>query len=72
MTVVLCLLRSRELISIHMPHTWHDVLVADDCVLLGISIHMPHTWHDTLQQSLEDAVRISIHMPHTWHDMFTL
>ena len=40
MTVVLCLLRSRELISIHMPHTWHDVLSSSRKFL--ISYFNPH------------------------------
>ena len=60
------------LISIHMPHTWHD----DSAVLLGIlfipiSIHMPHTWHDTEVPVMLTLVKIiSIHMPHTWHDLY--
>ena len=33
-------------ISIHMPHTWHDVELAARQVFRIISIHMPHTWHD--------------------------
>ena len=34
-------------ISIHMPHTWHDVPYRIHFgIELGISIHMPHTWHD--------------------------
>ena len=35
-------------ISIHMPHTWHDLppLLQPDGPF--ISIHMPHTWHDTM------------------------
>ena len=39
-------------ISIHMPHTWHDVPDSrprsTDTL---ISIHMPHTWHDFLCRS---------------------
>ena len=35
------------LISIHMPHTWHDARLYRRCrTRLPISIHMPHTWHD--------------------------
>ena len=35
-------------ISIHMPHTWHDVACAVSIwAAISISIHMPHTWHDT-------------------------
>ena len=33
-------------ISIHMPHTWHDVLFFFLYPCDVISIHMPHTWHD--------------------------
>ena len=35
------------LISIHMPHTWHDADVLHNVDRpVVISIHMPHTWHD--------------------------
>ena len=34
-------------ISIHMPHTWHDVRrKLENCFAHNISIHMPHTCHD--------------------------
>ena len=40
-------------ISIHMPHTWHDVLACLEIVpLVLISIHMPHTWHDVFGVSV--------------------
>ena len=55
-------------ISIHMPHTWHDVSTPLAYVTLCISIHMPHTWHDKLLFLLDCPTDISIHMPHTWHD----
>ena len=35
-------------ISIHMPHTWHDILLTASRAGVVISIHMPHTWHDVL------------------------
>ena len=35
-----------ESISIHMPHTWHDILLFQLVRPADISIHMPHTWHD--------------------------
>ena len=35
-----------EIISIHMPHTWHDDFVRYGSQTPAISIHMPHTWHD--------------------------
>ena len=35
-----------QLISIHMPHTWHDPAPAKAEAEEVISIHMPHTWHD--------------------------
>ena len=36
-------------ISIHMPHTWHDVqLQTSRGRCSPISIHMPHTWHDII------------------------
>ena len=34
------------IISIHMPHTWHDVFLVFLAPHGIISIHMPHTWHD--------------------------
>ena len=33
-------------ISIHMPHTWHDTEDRPSYDFENISIHMPHTWHD--------------------------
>ena len=33
-------------ISIHMPHTWHDIEANYSSYPIKISIHMPHTWHD--------------------------
>ena len=43
-------LRARSIgafvISIHMPHTWHDLIPVYAAVRVHISIHMPHTWHD--------------------------
>ena len=63
------LLHIRHRISIHMPHTWHDV---------------PATLVDILEISFQSTchirgmtvaggryarkLTISIHMPHTWHD----
>ena len=38
-------------ISIHMPHTWHDAVQRDLGFAVIISIHMPHTWHDAWNQS---------------------
>ena len=56
-------------ISIHMPHTWHDLRGLENTVYCAvISIHMPHTWHDAEQLAAPHAAVISIHMPHTWHD----
>ena len=46
MTLVRKGLRVAKFISIHMPHTWHDVKPFQVQQLLNISIHMPHTWHD--------------------------
>ena len=40
--------RPKYLISIHMPHTWHDYIRNELDRLPFISIHMPHTWHDYL------------------------
>ena len=66
-------LRARSIgafvISIHMPHTWHDraMLYGDWDVF--ISIHMPHTWHDDWRKERAEVGEISIHMPHTWHDL---
>ena len=38
---------AKTIISIHMPHTWHDAAAVKVIELLSsISIHMPHTWHD--------------------------
>ena len=57
------------IISIHMPHTWHDRVC--DSWRNGeiISIHMPHTWHDAHRFFVRIVQAISIHMPHTWHDL---
>ena len=46
MTVKLRWTGGREIISIHMPHTWHDELEKSIIRTSLISIHMPHTWHD--------------------------
>ena len=46
MTLVRKGLGVAKLISIHMPHTWHDVTRPVIIAGLVISIHMPHTWHD--------------------------
>ena len=56
-------------ISIHMPHTWHDLSVNGKQRVGLISIHMPHTWHDAAVDLVTVRVQISIHMPHTWHDI---
>ena len=59
----------QPLISIHMPHTWHDGKTRRVEEMPEISIHMPHTWHDDVRTLREGAdFFISIHMPHTWHD----
>ena len=56
-------------ISIHMPHTWHDVfaryisaaaLFQSTCHIRGMTIE---------KYDLALACIISIHMPHTWHDV---
>ena len=58
-----------KVISIHMPHTWHDAENFIARVFSDISIHMPHTWHDAdVLHNVDRPVVISIHMPHTWHD----
>ena len=56
-------------ISIHMPHTWHDdVIGRPNLSDESISIHMPHTWHDALDpRKIRSSADISIHMPHTCH-----
>ena len=46
MTLVRKGLGVAKLISIHMPHTWHDYAVILVQLRVIISIHMPHTWHD--------------------------
>ena len=53
MTFVRKGLRVAKLISIHMPHTWHDakVLVPENAPI-SISIHMPHTGHDAIMQAV--------------------
>ena len=63
---------ARGIISIHMPHTWHDFPYEDFRYLLLISIHMPHTWHDEADRLTRTIAQISIHMPHTWHDSIQL
>ena len=60
-----------EMISIHMPHTWHDAEYVGTLVIWYISIHMPHTWHDGIYYNKALIAIISIHMPHTWHDRST-
>ena len=68
MTRVLILITGNQAISIHMPHTWHDIWHNADATRQSISIHMPHTWHDIDHVHIIRQGRISIHMPHTWHD----
>ena len=56
-------------ISIHMPHTWHDVRRSlSPC----ISRKFQSTCHirgmTTDQGFMRVLFVISIHMPHTWHD----
>ena len=47
MTLDTCEFTQGKYISIHMPHTWHDVLgLVRVLGIVRISIHMPHTWHD--------------------------
>ena len=50
------------LISIHMPHTWHDVWRCDCGREIEISIHMPHTWHDP--RALVQTQRTGYFNPH--------
>ena len=68
MTVVIVQTIQKPNISIHMPHTWHDVMQDNYTLQTEISIHMPHTWHDHQPDEAHRRVLISIHMPHTWHD----
>ena len=69
MTATYCVTCASKKISIHMPHTWHDVLSGGHVGVKRISIHMPHTWHDSGHGGrAPDRLDISIHMPHTWHD----
>ena len=47
MTLLMPLHMRNGVISIHMPHTWHDHYALVNRHSRGcISIHMPHTWHD--------------------------
>ena len=46
MTIRLRRVAELYIISIHMPHTWHDFLCGQKLADEIISIHMPHTWHD--------------------------
>ena len=65
-------LRARSIgafiISIHMPHTWHDVVV----FLLTRTVVFQSTCHirGMTQPDVDFGILhfISIHMPHTWHD----
>ena len=45
-------------ISIHMPHTWHDITPGTPQQPVIISIHMPHTWHDTLSSFTTSMVSL--------------
>ena len=47
MTELTCFILADKVISIHMPHTWHDHDYAPAEREAKISIHMPHTWHDS-------------------------
>ena len=46
MTANRAIMQGDAKISIHMPHTWHDLACFHVVPLVLISIHMPHTWHD--------------------------
>ena len=69
MTANRAIMQGDAKISIHMPHTWHDLACFHVVPLVLISIHMPHTWHDVPDSRPRSTdTLISIHMPHTWHD----
>ena len=67
------LVRACELlfhISIHMPHTWHDVFAAQRLIVRMIFQSTCHIRGMTAQEVLDRVqMEISIHMPHTWHDL---
>ena len=56
-------------ISIHMPHTWHDTVIAAAVVVRAKFQSTCHIRGMTIPHLLSAVLlRISIHMPHTWHD----
>ena len=56
-------------ISIHMPHTWHDVQDNQVQIPTGEFQSTCHIRGMTYSAKASDyALSISIHMPHTWHD----
>ena len=52
MTLSVVLPLAEQHISIHMPHTWHDLVQPGVHCIISISIHMPHTWHDAVLRSI--------------------
>ena len=62
MTCALLLPLPCDVISIHMPHTWHDMQNVTFVQFGGISIHMPHTWHD--RRTGGGGTRIGYFNPH--------
>ena len=58
-----------EIISIHMPHTWHDGATRTYAATEAVFQSTCHIRGMTSLPGLRSyTTKISIHMPHTWHD----